>query len=255
MTSKTGDYNRTAPPSFQVRTFCRGQLFTTDFLTSVLVITVALGLFVHSMEFSVRSFPDSSSLAPALSSALLGQRHLLTLDPARMSQSATECRGKADALAWCYPLLASDGSIASRYYDSDATPSGSLSMVFENGVPLGPAHASAAAVQTLGNGSFSDFFDSASGQHYLLFSSGNGTAPNVEWQSYVLEYRTVPIGLDRASGAFCVSESISGAPARTIQDNCASLQTCPVRSSSDRLVACGTARCTFSVRVCGGVGS
>jgi len=227
----------------------RGQLFSTDFLVSVLVITVALGVFVHALEFSVRGFPGESSSAPLLSSALLGQRQVLVLDSNRFVQGVS-CGGKATGLAWCYPLQASDGPVASRYFDSDADASGALSVVYENGVPLGPAHALPTDVQTLGAGRFSDWFDVASGQHYVLFSSTDGSSPAENGRAYVLEYVTLPPGFLRG-GDFCVHQSVSGFPVRLVQDNCARLS-CPSVAVSERRVACGSSRCVFSVRTCGG---
>lgn len=227
----------------------RGQLFSTDFLVSVLVITVALGLFVHALEFSSLAFPGQGSSVPLLSSALLSQRHVLALDPARMVQGGA-CGGKAVGLAWCYPLQDSDGSLASRYFDSDAEPFGALSVVYENGQPLGSAHASASDVQTQGAGRFSDFFDAASGQHYVLFSSSDGSSPAQNGRSYRLEYVTVPPGLARSSD-FCVHQSVAGFPSRVVQDNCPRLQ-CSAVSALERQVACGVRRCTYSVRACGG---
>ncbi len=227
----------------------RGQLFSTDFLVSVLVITVALGLFVHALEFSVRAFPAEGSSAPLLSSALLSQRHALMMDSSRMVQGAA-CGGKATALAWCYPLQASDGPVASRYYDSDADASGALSVVYENGVPMGPGHAPAAQVQSGGAGRFTDWFDASSGQHYVLFSSSDASSPAENGRAYVLEYVRLPPGMQR-DGDFCVHQSVTGFPARVIQDNCARLQ-CPAIGAVQRGVNCGNQFCTVSVRVCGG---
>ncbi|MBI2446167.1 hypothetical protein HYV43_07300 [Candidatus Micrarchaeota archaeon] len=226
----------------------RGQLFSTDFLVSVLVITVALGLFVHSMEFSIRAFPADAPDASLLSSALLEHSQPLALDPARMTQSG--CGGQATGLAWCYALQESDGPVSTRFYDSDAVPAGSLSVVYENGVPLGPAHAEAADVQALGGGRFTDRFAASSGQHYLLFSSSDGSAPASNGKAYVLVYVRVPVGMDRA-GDFCVYQSV-GSPARTVQDGCTAMRQCPALASTERLVACGSSRCSFSVRVCQG---
>lgn|GEM_PF-2791072 len=228
----------------------RGQLFSTDFLVSVLVITVALGVFVHALEFSVRGFPAEASSAPLLSSALLAQRHVLALDPTRIVQGGGACGGKATALAWCYPLEASDGPIASRYSDSDAHASGAFSVVYENGVPLGPGHASVGDLQTHGAGRFSDWFDAASGQHYVLFSSTDASSPAQNGRGYALEYVTLPPGFSRDAD-FCVHQSVLTFPTRLVQDNCRRL-TCAALAGSERLVVCGSARCAFSVRVCGG---
>lgn len=229
----------------------RAQLFSTDFLVSVLVITVALGMFLHAFEFSVRSFPAEGSSAPLWSSALLSQRHVLVLDPSRMVQGAA-CGAQASGLAWCYPLAASDGPIASRYYDSEEDPKGALSAVYENGIALGPAHALLQAVQAQGNGRFTDWFDASSGLHYVLFSSSDGSSPAQNGRAYVLEFVTLPPGVLR-SRAFCVHQTVAGSPARLVQDNCADLD-CPAVSASERWVNCGASRCMWSVRVCGGAG-
>ncbi len=227
----------------------RGQLFSTDFLVSVLLITVTLGLFVHSTEFSLAAFPSEDPDAALFSSALLGQVRTLALDPARISQSG--CNGQASGKAWCYPLLPTDGAVASRFYDSDADPGGSLSVVLEDGVPLGPAHAAAVDVQSTGSGLFSDRFDATSGVHYLLFSSSDGTSPASNGKSYSLAYVLVPPGNSRSG--FCVHESVSGTPDRVVQDNCGTQSTCPAVSAVERRLSCGTARCVFSVRICSGV--
>lgn len=227
----------------------RGQLFTTDFLVSALLITVALGLYVHSTEFSLAAFPSEDPDAALLSSVLLGQVRVQALDSVRMTQSG--CSGQASGQAWCYPLLPSDGPVASRFSDSDAEPSGALSIVLEDGVPLGPAHATAADLQSAGAGRFSDRFDASSGQHYLLFSSSDGSSPASNGKSYSLVYVLVPPGMSRSG--FCVHDSVSGTPDRVVQDNCAALSSCPAVSAVERRISCGTARCVFSVRICSGV--
>lgn len=217
---------------------------------SVLVVTVALGLWVHALEFSVLKFPTDGSSAPLLSSALLSQRHVLVLDSSQIVQGVS-CGGKATNLAWCYPLQASDGLIASRYFDSDADRFGALSVVYEDGRPLGPGHASPADVQSQGGGRFSDFFDSSSGLHYVLFSSSDGSSPAQNGRSYVLEYVTVPLGTSKRA-EFCVHQSVRSSPAQVVQDNCQRFACSSSVSAVERLVACGASFCAYSVRVCGG---
>jgi len=221
-------------------------LFSTDFLVSVLLITVTLGLFMHSVEFSLASFPRPSSDAFLLSSALLSQARTQALDPARMSQSG--CGGQAGEQAWCYPLLPADGPITSRFSDSIERPQGALSYVLEDGVPLGPGHAEAAVIRSAGAGRFSDRSDASANQHYLLFSSSDGSSPATNGRAYALVYVGVPPGM--SSDGFCVYQSVAENPARTVQDNCATLASCPAVLAVERRIACGSASCAFSVRTC-----
>lgn len=235
------------------RGLLRGQLFSTDFLVSVLVMTVALGLFVHSVDFSQAAYPAAPSDAFSVSSAILAQVHSVALDPARMVQGASACDGKATGFAWCYPLSTADGPVAEAFADSDGDAQGALSLLVQAGVPLGPGHAAAVQVSSAGLGAYSDF-RAASGQRYLLFSSSDN-APPASKGPYELHFVTLPPGWDAASRNVCVAVSVSGAQARPLFDNCGRLSGCAAAGSSDRYVECGSSRCVVSVRVCGGDGS
>lgn len=56
----------------------RGQLFSMDFLVSVLVLTVALGIFIHAAEFPVALGSRPAPALSALSASLLSGQEGLT---------------------------------------------------------------------------------------------------------------------------------------------------------------------------------
>lgn len=64
--------------------------------------------------------------------------------------------------------------------DDDSEPTRSPLWVYENGVPLGPAHAPHATIRDLGAGAFSHWKDT------LYLSSSDGTDPNSNGRSYEL---------------------------------------------------------------------
>lgn len=219
----------------------RGQLFSTDFLASILVLSVTLGLFVHSIEFVQQSFPGSPSTAARLSAALLSGRQSIQLPALAITQ--TGCDGKATDNAFCF-MLPAGGPIARRFADTSANPSGSLSVLYENGVPLAVAHASAADIARLGGGRYTDFADPSTGMHYVLFSSSDGSNPRLNGFAYRLDFIQMPEGV---LPPLCVHQSVLGSRL-VAQDNCRADCT----QSSDRYAPCGSGTCVFSVRICGG---
>lgn len=219
----------------------RGQLFSTDFLASVLVLSVTLGLFVHSVEFVQQSFPGSPSEAARLSAALLSARQTLDFNPAAISQSG--CNGQASGSAFCFTLPQS-GPVSRRFADTGQDPSGSLSVLYENGVPLGPAHSSPADIINLGAGRYTDVFDASTGSHYVLFSSSDGSTPGQNGLAYRFEFIPAPVVV---LPPFCVHQSVLSSR-KVAQDNCEPGCT----QASDRFVRCGSFTCAFSVRTCGG---
>ena len=64
--------------------------------------------------------------------------------------------------------------------DDDLQPTRSALRVYENGVPLGPAHAPHSTIRHLGAGAFSHWKDT------IYFSSTDGTNPNSNGRAYEL---------------------------------------------------------------------
>ncbi len=215
----------------------RGQLFTMDFLVSALAITVALGLFLHSVEFPLRLSPSAADSTPVMSQALLASYRVLPLNKSLITQGG-DCVGKA----FCHPLDA----VANRFFDSGADRFASVSIVLEDGRPLGPAHSSFVDIQSLGGGGYSDWLDSSTGKNYLAFSSSDGSSPALNGFSYSLMFATIPAGL--VSRNFC-TVIVSGG--KGVADGCSAVS-CSTRTSVERYFKCGKSACTLIIEACSG---
>jgi hypothetical protein len=210
----------------------RGQLFSMDFLASILVMTVVLGLFLHGLELPVGLYPGASKPAAVLSQTVLSGMHSLSLNSSLFAQGSTLC--PSGSKAYCFDL----SGVA--HLRDGVSVNASLSFLVENGVLLGPAHASLTDVQTLGLGRFWD--GEEANQGVLVFSSLDGSNPKTNGLSYVLVYVDVsPVVLDGSCYVLQQGE-------RDVNVVCP--LDCRVVDAVDRFVSCGESLCTFSVRSC-----
>ncbi|MDP2718019.1 MAG: hypothetical protein Q8P02_04715 [Candidatus Micrarchaeota archaeon] len=210
----------------------RGQLFSTDFLASVLVMTVFLGIFLHTVEIPASLTPGAPREAALVSQAVLSGTGTLALNASLVAQSGSLC--PVGSHAYCY-----DVSFLPHLTDLPAQ-NASLSFVTENGVPLGPAHAAAVDVQAFGGGRFWDVADA--GASTLVFSSSDGSDPRTNGLAYALQFTTADAAILNRTCLLLESDG------RSINAICPS--GCRAVDAVDRYVDCGGARCIFSVRSC-----
>ncbi|MDP1749122.1 MAG: Stf0 family sulfotransferase [Reyranella sp.] len=93
-----------------------------------------------------------------------------------------ECAGGFEGeigFCWLYRLRKrADADTFARFADSDQARANSPLLVYENGAPLGPAHASHAIIRNTGSGAYSHWKDD------LYFSTSDNSDPNLNGRRY-----------------------------------------------------------------------
>lgn len=93
-----------------------------------------------------------------------------------------ECVGGFEreiGFCWLYRLRKrAEADLLARFADSDRAPSSSPLIVYENGTPLAPAHASHAVIRNTGCGAYSHWKDD------VYFSTSDNSDPNLNGRRY-----------------------------------------------------------------------
>lgn len=93
-----------------------------------------------------------------------------------------ECAGGFEGevgFCWLYRLRKrADADTFARFADNDQARANSPLLVYENGAPLGPAHASHAVIRNSGSGAYSHWKDD------LYFSTSDNSDPNLNGRRY-----------------------------------------------------------------------
>ena len=82
----------------------------------------------------------------------------------------------------CYLGPLTEAALLRNMADDDAAPDRSAVRLYEDGHPLGPAHAAHASIRSIGHGAFSHWKDA------LYFSTSDNSDPNLNGRQYALCY-------------------------------------------------------------------
>ena len=169
----------------------------------------------------------------------------MVLDPAQIQKTGGPC--SAGGNDYCYPL---EPHLADREAPQDALnhPTASLSILLENGRPLGPTHARIDTIKTVGLGHYRDLKVSGSGPFVLVFSSSDNTDPRTNLRKYELIQYASP-SFD--TPPFCATQFNETA---VLNNGClaADFSACRKVATVNRLARCGTQKCLFRLSVCQG---
>lgn len=221
----------------------RGQVFTIDFLAAVLVLTVLLGVYLHAVEFAGKPRPEPTMSAALLSQGLTTGRKEMALDNLKFVKDGMGC--SADGNDYCYELEphVADAPTATSPLSHRTS---SLTILLEDGKPLGPAHSEPAKIKTEGKGRYADATNG--NKRYLMMSSSQNTDPKTNNKKYALiTYNTPAFDVPE----FCATQTESG---KTITNGCLSYDygKCTVETAS-RVFKCGEKQCLLRINVCDGV--
>ncbi len=208
----------------------RGQLFSTDFLASILVMTVMLGLFLHALELPAAMHPGAPRQAALLSQAALSGFQQMRLNVSLATQAGSLC--PPGSLAHCLDL----SGVPVARPDGNA----SMTLLTEAGVPLGPAHSVPSDVGQSGGGRYADV--PAPEGPTLVFSSSDGSDPRTNGRPYELGFVSTDGVFERAC---LVLSAVDG-----FVLNAVCPADCRAVDAVDRYVDCGSRRCILSVRSC-----